>query len=210
MDGSRCDLFARAAFAGDHHGNIALRYTLHEREHLAHHLAGSDKLTGSALALHSCRETFGLASQLELTLGIVEQRFQLWMISQGLGQEVACSLLHGFDGHVDAALGGHQQNGPMRITGFQASQQFQTGSLRHHDVRDYDIRILPLHNFRRFAGIAGLQRLKSPILQKQRQRGRDGRIVIHDKDFSFSRSHANKYTLLRWERAGVRVTRFAK
>src|SRR5437773_233522 len=50
----------------------------------------------------------------------------------------------------------------MRVSGFQAPQKIQTGSFRHNQIRDDDIRLLPLDQTTPFDFIARLQFLKTP------------------------------------------------
>ena len=113
------DLFPRTALSGDHHGNIALGDAFNERKHFAHRFAGTDKIARDPFGFYSRRQSLRLPSQLDLAFGVVEQRLQFRKIGQRFCEKIARPLLHGFHRHIDATLSGDQQDGPVRIAGFQ-------------------------------------------------------------------------------------------
>ena len=119
MNVARNQFFTRAALASDHYRYVACGNVLDQLENLTNDLAGSDKVAETTFGFDSQAQPLGLATQFELTFGIVEQSFQLGKIRQRFCEEISGALLHGLNSHVDAALSRDDQYRSVRVARLQ-------------------------------------------------------------------------------------------
>ena len=189
MDGPSHEFLAGAAFARDDHRNIPARNHLDQVEDFAHGFARADEVSEQAFGLDVGGETSGFSTKLDFPLGIIQQGFELCEVGDGLGQEIPGALLDGLDSHVDAAARCNQQDGPLRVACFQIAKQFESGDFRHDDIADHDVGIMTVHQLLGFSRVCRLQNVESPALQENIERLEHRRIVVNDKNLSFSRCH---------------------
>ena len=180
VNAERGHFFTSAALAREHYRHVAPGNALDQLEDVAHGFAGTHKITKTAFGLDADVQALGLAAEFQLSFSVIEQGFQPYMIRQRFGKKIPRTLFHGFNGHVDAALSGNKQHRPVWVTCLESSQKFEAGNLRHHDIGDDDVRILALNDAGGLSRITCLKHLESPVLEKQRERRSDSRVVIDD------------------------------
>ncbi len=126
MEGLGDHLFAGAVFAGDEDVGVGGADAAHQVEHGLHGGGAGDEV-GCAFSAEDAVFGFepggALLGAVELELGAED--CEETEIVPGFLDEVVGAAAHGFDGKIDRAPGGHQDDGDLRIVAADGGEQVE-------------------------------------------------------------------------------------
>jgi hypothetical protein len=188
MDTSRATSSLPVPLTGDHHADVSVprRFDQFEDPRIG---LPADEVAESAFGFGPRGQPLALRRSSTLFCVIQQRLSSTRQIGDRFGQEVARTLLHGFDGHIDTALSCKQQDRPMRIPGLQHAQKFEAGDLRHDNITNNDVRIVLFDKFGSLHGIRCLKNLEPPIVQQDLHGFTDTGIVVNNEDFFLTCGH---------------------
>ena len=132
---ARHQLLARAALAGDHHGDMALAEAANPAEDVLHGRGLAEHLWhGAGAGLHHV-----LAQA--LVHRTADQLHGLGHV-KGLGQVLEGAALEGRDRAVDVGVRRHDDDGQPRHAGLHLGQQIDARATGHADVADQHLRLV--------------------------------------------------------------------
>ena len=203
MDEPGRQLLAGAALAHQQHAGAGRRHLAQRLQHGAERRRGSQQ---AALAAGLERRQPGpqgavLGHQrglLQRLAHALDHRLPL----ERLGDEVVGPLLHGGDGRLDGAVGGHQHHLDLRRHGLERAQQRLAAHPRHHQVGDHHRGALAPRHLERLGAGGGLR--DAPALALEDLRPSDSRLGRSSSTIRTSGVTGPAYTAsLRGARAGA-------
>src|SRR5580704_961218 len=138
MDGFGDDFFSGAAFAGDQHSGAGRRDLGDQVEDDLHFVALANYVREIVALLQGALELHVLIAQAAAFDRERNLRDQ-FVVGPRLGDEVLRAALESRTSHVNRAERGDQDDGELRITAADFTQQFQTVAIGQADVQQHEI-----------------------------------------------------------------------
>ena len=143
VDGAGDQLLAGARLAVDEHRGLELGDLAHGAEEVEHLPAARHQVAEPAFGLlpagaNLLVQRLVLAEEALALLGLAQQQHQLVGL-EGLRNVVVGAALHGLDGDVAAAVGGHDHDGGVHVAPPDLVDQVHAALPGHAQVRDDDV-----------------------------------------------------------------------
>ena len=111
-----------------------------------------------------------------------QNRFELGVIER-FGEKIVGPLLHGFDGHFNRSMSGHQDHRSVGSALLENLQQIEAGQFRHHNVRKNDVGLKRANEILGFYASVGQIYFISPLFQADPKDFKHCLFIIDNQDF---------------------------
>ena len=180
VDGAGDDLLAGAAFPRDEHGGVGVGDLPDELEHGLHGIGAADDAEVVVLLLELGREGDGLAHVAGGLEGIGHELLETRDV-EGLQQVVERAQLHGLDGRLGGAIGGHEDDRELGVRLPDAAQRLQPVDPRHPHVRDHQVRPDLGHQAQSLLAAGGGVKLQSGRVKDAAEGVLNVRLVVDEQ-----------------------------
>ena len=180
MDGPGGKFLSRPALSCDDGRCITGAETLDQFVDFAHDLAGANEFAETRTALELRCKLARRLTHFDIGFGRLENGAQLGVVHR-LRDEVLSSLFHGLDRKIDAGVRRDENHGAIWIACLEATKQIESRKLRHHDIGNYDFRIVRLDKVLGFGTIRCKLYLVTPLLQDHLEYFANRRLIIDDE-----------------------------
>ncbi len=154
VDGAGDQLLARARFAADEHGRVALGHLLHDVEHALHRRARPDDAVEVVAILLRVAEVLDLVLEALHLERLVDLDLHL-LDFERLEHVVERADLHRFDRGVDRAERRHQDHGRRRVQRARRPEHVHAVAAAHLEVAQHDVEVVVVEPFDRGVAVAG-------------------------------------------------------
>src|SRR5690606_37609625 len=138
VDEARDELLAGSALAGDQHGRRVACDLRGNLERARHGGRLRDDLAVASLDADFLAQARDFAAQRLTLLGLLEREHEL-VRTERLGEVVVGAALHRLDGHLDAAVGGHDDDHALAIGLAVAVEEVEPAEAGHAHVAEDDV-----------------------------------------------------------------------
>ena len=146
-----------------------------------HGLAFADDIVEAILGFHlALQPTIVSDETLELQ-SLVRTHHQTFVVERFENERIS-AFLHGFDGFIDRAVRGHDDDGQVRFTPFDFFQKFKPVHNGHFHIGNDQAYFFLFTNLQRFHSAVGGQRFKALFLQNGAEYGRIVLFVVNNKN----------------------------
>ncbi len=154
VDGPRDHFLARSRLALDQHGGRGVRHVADQLEHGVHARVLADDVLEGVAVLELLAQVNDLVEQLPLAQGPLYDQAQMLEVDR-LGDEVVGAQAHGLDRAVDAAVGGHEDDGDGDAFLLHGLHELEAVQARHAQVADDDAVVVLAEGLEGLAAVTG-------------------------------------------------------
>ncbi len=181
MDGSRDELFACAALAGDENKGVARGDARHEAEYLLHGFALADDVAKAVLAFNLALQMLDAPVQLSILERLVCNDDELFKL-EGLGDVVERSELHRLDRRFDGTEGGNHHDVRGLTRRLDIADEVKAVDIGHAQVGYHQVDGMRENEVHAGSAIGGSKHIKSLVTQLLHEEVAHGIVIFDDEN----------------------------